>query len=107
MVPRSGASANLAVSCAGPSRTISHSWAAKTMADPDDDRLAMDLLLRGFQVSRTIRLVADLGIADRIAPEAVSSVVELASASGVLPEPLLRAIRALAAFGVFRVDADG
>lgn len=77
------------------------------MADPDDDRLAVDLLIRGFQVSRTIRLVADLGIADRIAPESASSIAELATASGVLAEPLLRAMRALAAFGIFRLDADG
>ena len=54
----------------------------------DDDRLALDLLIRGFQISRVIRLVADLGIADRILPEAVSNVTELASASGVLPEQL-------------------
>ncbi|WP_165914171.1 hypothetical protein [Sinorhizobium americanum] len=39
----------------------------------DDDRLALDLLIRGFQVSRIIRLMADLEIADRIAPEAGSS----------------------------------
>ncbi|WP_225768259.1 methyltransferase [Inquilinus sp. Marseille-Q2685] len=77
------------------------------MAGPEDDRLAVDLLIRGFQVSRTIRLVADLGIADRIAPDGKSSVADLAAASGVLAEPLLRAIRALAAFGIFRVDAGG
>ncbi|MGK9169737.1 hypothetical protein KXR53_25715 [Inquilinus limosus] len=77
------------------------------MAGPDDNREAMDLLIRGFQVSRTIRLVADLGIADRIAPEAASSIAELALASGVLPEPLFRAMRALAAFGIFRLDAEG
>ncbi|MGL4962571.1 MAG: methyltransferase [Inquilinus sp.] len=77
------------------------------MADPADDRLAVDLLIRGFQVSRTIRLVTDLAIADRIAPDARSSVGELAAATGVLAGPLLRAMRALAAFGIFRVDADG
>ena len=77
------------------------------MTDPADDRLAVDLLIRGFQVSRTIRLVADLGIADRIAPDATSSVAGLAAATGVLAGPLLRAMRALAAFGIFRVDADG
>jgi hypothetical protein len=73
----------------------------------DDDRLALDLLIRGFQISRVIRLVADLGIADRILPEAVSNVAELASASGVLPEQLLRAMRVLAAFGIFRIGSDG
>jgi hypothetical protein len=77
------------------------------MPGSDDDRLALDLLIRGFQVSRTIRLVADLGIADRVAPDAASSVAELASACGVRADPLLRAIRALAAFGIFRLDGDG
>ena len=77
------------------------------MTDPGDDRLAVDLLMRGFQVSRTIRLVADLTIADRIEPDAPRNVTDLAKACGVLPQPLLRAIRLLAAFGIFRVDADG
>ena len=31
----------------------------------DQDRVDLDLLLRGFQVSRMLRLVADLGVADR------------------------------------------
>ena len=77
------------------------------MTDPGDDRLAVDLLIRGFQVSRTIRLVADLAIADRIEPDAPGNVHDLAEACGVLAQPLLRAIRLLAAFGIFRVDADG
>ena len=33
---------------------------------PDRDREELDLLLRGFQVSRMLRLVADLGVADKI-----------------------------------------
>ncbi len=77
------------------------------MADPDDDRLALDLLIRGFQISRTIRLVADLAIADRIAPGAASSVADLASDCKILAPPLLRALRALAAFGIFRLGANG
>ena len=32
------------------------------------DREELDLLLRGFQVSRMLRLVADLGIADKFLP---------------------------------------
>ena len=71
-----------------------------------DDRLALDLLIRGFQVSRTIRLVADLGLADRIDPEGAATVEELASASGVQGLQLMRALRALAAFHIFGVDAD-
>lgn len=72
-----------------------------------DDRLALDLLIRGFQVSRTIRLVADLGIADRIDPEGTATVGELASASGVEAQQLMRVLRALAAFKVFGIDAVG
>jgi O-methyltransferase domain len=72
----------------------------------DDDRVAVEFAIQGFQVSRTIRLVADLLIADRIVPDVSSSVADLASASGVLPGQLLRAIRLLATYGIFRVDAD-
>jgi hypothetical protein len=32
----------------------------------ENERMALDLLIRGFQVSRLLRLVADLGIADRV-----------------------------------------
>jgi hypothetical protein len=35
----------------------------------DAERTALDLLLRGFQISRMLRLVADLGVADRIPPD--------------------------------------
>jgi SAM-dependent methyltransferase len=77
------------------------------MTKPNEDHLALDLLIRGFQVSRTIRLVADLGVADKIAPDAPCTVAELATACGVMPGPLLRALRCLAAFGIFHVDADG
>jgi SAM-dependent methyltransferase len=75
--------------------------------DSDDDRQVVDLLIRGFQVSRTIRLAADLTIADQIEPDAQRTVTDLAETCGVLPQPLLRAIRLLAAFGIFRIDADG
>ncbi|MDE2094253.1 MAG: hypothetical protein KGI87_10410 [Burkholderiales bacterium] len=73
----------------------------------DDDRGALDLLIRGFQVSRMLRLVADLGLADRIAKDGTCHVQDLADACAVLATPLLRVLRALAAFGVFRVGADG
>ena len=72
-----------------------------------NDRLALDLLIRGFQISRVIRLVADLGIADRIRPEVASTIDELASACGVVRGQLLRAMRVLAAFEIFRVGGDG
>lgn len=79
------------------------------MADDgtDDDRKALDLLIRGFQVSRMLRLVADLGLADKLPKDASRDVTELAAACSVLASPLLRVLRALAAFGVFQVGADG
>lgn len=77
------------------------------MARPVDDRLALDLLIRGFQISRIIRLVADLGIADRVAPDGDASIAELAEANGVMPEPLLRVLRALAAFEIFKLNPGG
>jgi hypothetical protein len=72
----------------------------------DDDRVAVEFAIQGFQISRTIRLVADLLIADRIAPDVSCSVTDLAAASGVLPRQLLRAMRLLATYGSFRFDAD-
>ena len=39
------------------------------VAGNQQDRAALDRLIRGFQISRMIRLVADLTLADRIAPE--------------------------------------
>ena len=72
-----------------------------------EDRMELDLLLRGFQVSRMLRLVADLGIADKLALDGAVAVSDLAIASSVLPEPLLRVLRALASFQIFKVSADG
>ena len=73
----------------------------------DGDEVALDLLIRGFQVSRMLRLVADLGIADKIPKEGNCNVRDLAIACAVLASPLLRVLRALAAFGIFRIGADG
>src|SRR3712207_4425266 len=82
-------------------------WAMSEPHEAAREREALDLLLRGFQVSRMLRLVADLGIADRIAPDERTTVEELARDRGVQPQPLARVFRALAAFGVFRVAGDG
>jgi hypothetical protein len=71
------------------------------------DRMELELLLRGFMISRMLRLVADLGLADRIAPEGEVSARDLAVACGVLEGPLLRVLRSLASLGVFRLSADG
>lgn len=70
------------------------------------DWAALDLLVRGFQVSRMLRLVADLGLADRIASEGRVAVNDLAQDCGVQSQPLVRVLRALAAFGVFAVTPD-
>ncbi len=78
------------------------------MADDrtDADREALDLLIRGFQISRMLRLVADLGLADKVPEDGSLPVSELATACAVRATPLLRVLRALAAFDVFRVGAD-
>ena len=73
----------------------------------DDERAAMDLLMRGFQVSRLLRLVADLGVADRIAPDAHVTIATLAGQCGVQAQPLIRVLRVLASFGVFTLTVDG
>lgn len=68
---------------------------------------ALDLLIRGFQVSRILRLVADLAVADKLSEDGARGVDDLASECGVQSAPLLRVLRALAAFDVFRVTVDG
>ena len=78
-----------------------------TEDENDGDRVALDLLIRGFQVSRMLRLVADLGLADKIPKDGNCNVRDLAIACAVLATPLLRVLRALAAFGIFRVGVDG
>src|SRR5260370_13575237 len=73
----------------------------------DVDREELDLLLRGFQVSRMLRLIADLGIADKIPNEGHVTVQILAYTCAVLTEPLLRVLRSLASFQIFQLTADG
>jgi hypothetical protein len=75
--------------------------------DMRENRCSLDLLIRSFQISRMLRVVADLTIADKIVIDGRCDIRELAAACSVLPEPLLRILRALAAFGVFSVTADG
>lgn len=70
------------------------------------DREALDVLIRGFQVSRMLRLVADLGLADKVPKDGSRHVSDLAKECSVLATPLLRVLRALAAFGVFRIGVD-
>jgi hypothetical protein len=75
--------------------------------ETDADRTALDLMLRGFQISRMLRLAADLGIADRIAPDGHVTVDALAAECEVQSTQLVRVIRALAAFDVFSVSIGG
>src|SRR4051812_13092602 len=77
-------------------------------ASPEaDDRAALDILIRGFQVSRMLRLVADLGIADRIPANGDVGIEDLAAQSDVQAQPLTRVLRSLAAFQVFRISPQG
>ena len=71
------------------------------------DRLALDLLIRGFQISRMLRLVADIRLADKIPRDDTARITDVALACGVHPGPLLRVLRALASFRIFRIGADG
>jgi hypothetical protein len=73
----------------------------------NDERAALDLLLRGFQISRMLRLVADLGLADRIAPDGQMAMAALAAACGAQSQSLARVLRALSAFNVFTVTPEG
>jgi hypothetical protein len=70
------------------------------------DRATLDRLIRGFEISRMIRLVADLRLADLIAAEGTRTVADLAAERNVNAEPLLRILRALASWGIFRVTAS-
>ena len=77
-------------------------------ADSSDlDRSELDILIRGFQISRMLRIVADLGLADRIAPGEEILVGRLAKDCGVLAAPLLRILRALASIHIFRLSTGG
>lgn len=71
-----------------------------------NDRQALEFFIHGFQVSRIIRVAADLGLADRIAIDEGRAVAQLAADCGVGAHPLLRMLRALAAFGIFSVSGD-
>lgn len=73
----------------------------------EQDRLALERLIRGFQISRMLRVAADLRLADRIPSAQPRTVVELADACGVRALPLARLLRALASVGVFRMSAAG
>src|SRR5215216_2449056 len=72
----------------------------------DDGFAEMALLVRSFQLARMAQVAASLGVADRVA-DGPRSVTALASECDADAAMLLRLCRALAAFGIFRVDEDG
>src|SRR3954469_20578416 len=76
-------------------------------AESRQDRMTLDRLIRGFQISRMIRLAADLTLADRIQTDQTRAVADLAAECNVHLTPLLRILSALASFGIFRVTASG
>jgi SAM-dependent methyltransferase len=74
------------------------------MSDPSA-RAELMRLINGFQVSQAIHVAATLGIADCLLGGARSA-GELADATGTNPQALYRLLRALAAIGIFREQAD-
>src|SRR3954447_21159293 len=72
----------------------------------DDGLAEMALLVRRFQLARRAQVAASLGVADRVA-DGPRSVTALASECDADAAMLLRLCRALAGFGIFRVDEDG
>ena len=66
----------------------------------------MVLLIRGFQLSRMIQVAVALGLADELT-DGPQFAGPLALKVGADPQMLLRLCRALAAFGVFEIAADG
>jgi ubiquinone/menaquinone biosynthesis C-methylase UbiE len=76
------------------------------MSKPSDHQ-RLNLMIRGFQVSRMLRLAAELAIADRVPREGTIDVADLAQACAVQTLPLLRVLRALSSQSVFSLDAAG
>jgi hypothetical protein len=66
----------------------------------------MALLVRAFQVSKMLAVAASLELADRV-QDGPKPVTTLAADCGADAAMLLRLCRALAAFGIFAVDAEG
>jgi hypothetical protein len=75
--------------------------------DSTDDGFAyVALMVRAFQISKMMHVATMLDLADRVS-ETPQPVVRLASDCGADASMLLRLCRALAAFGIFSVTADG
>lgn len=64
-------------------------------------------MIVGFQLSRAIGAMVEIGVPDRIPVLGSISVEELSAQISVLSRPLLRFLRFLAARGIFKFNADG
>src|SRR5205085_2204744 len=73
--------------------------------DMDTRTADLRLLVRAFQLSKMLAVTAELDLAGKIGTEPVG-IDNLARACGAQPDALFRLLRALAAFGIFRVHAD-
>ncbi|MDB5531328.1 MAG: Methyltransferase [Devosia sp.] len=70
----------------------------------DNSYLEVAVQMRGLQVAQMIHVAAQLGVADRVGEG--RPVADLARDVSAHPEKLVRMLRALAAFGIFAVDAE-
>ena len=75
------------------------------MGVPSRDFVDLVAIARGYQRSRALTVVAELGIADLL-NDGGRSVEDLAAASGAAAEPLYRLLRALASLGVFHEEHE-
>ena len=78
----------------------------RPVSDDGDSFAETAGLVRGFQVAKMLQVAVALDLADRIADEPRLT-GDLAQECGADPGMLLRLCRALAAFKIFAVDADG
>jgi hypothetical protein len=72
-----------------------------------EDFAALSAIINSYRIPRMLQVVAELGVADQIAAAKFLHVTSLASEAGVLADPLLRILRALASVGIFIVDEGG
>jgi hypothetical protein len=72
---------------------------------PPPHELLRDLTT-GWVVTRSLQVVADLGVADALG-DAPAAAAALAAAAGAHPQALERTLRLLGAHGVFRIDDAG
>jgi hypothetical protein len=75
------------------------------LATQEDPPVTLRDLINGYQTSQALHVVVKLGIADLLSDGSRTS-DELAEAVGAHPEALYRLLRAVAALGVLREEAD-